>query len=264
MKLWLFTASQAQMLHMLFEWIGMGIGFQAYRWQLQRYHQKQALQKGSYAIIIGCIVGAAIGNKMIFWLEFPHLWRYFAQHPFAWLSGQSIVGGLLGGLLGVELAKKLTGQTSSTGDNFVLPLMIGTAIGRIGCFLAGLHDGTFGNPTTMPWGVDFGDDVARHPTQIYDMAFVLLLGTYLLRHRRRWHDKPGLLFKLYLTAYLLWRLMVDGLKPVPWAYGFGMSGIQMICLIALFFYLPLLLKQWRTPSVNISSSTNSNTSKASA
>lgn len=74
--------------------------------------------------------------------------------------GQSIVGALIGGLLGVELAKRLAGVAASSGDHFVLPLAAGIAIGRVGCFIAALHDDTYGEPTTLPFGVDFR---RRHP-----------------------------------------------------------------------------------------------------
>jgi prolipoprotein diacylglyceryltransferase len=238
-----FVPATAHLLHLLFEWAALAAGVQIYR----RQSAGGLLQPGRYAIVIGCILGAAIGNKLVFWIEFPHLWRSLSDDPSVWMSGQSIVGGLLGGLLGVELAKKLIGSRSSTGDQFVLPLMAGTVIGRIGCFLAGLNDGTYGNPTALPWGVDFGDGMARHPTQLYDMAFVLLWGGLLLANRARWRDKPGLMFKFYLAGYLLWRLLVDAIKPVPYFYPGQLSGIQLVCLAALLCYVPLLVRQLLHP-----------------
>ncbi len=77
---------------------------------------------------------------------------------------------MLGGLIGVEIGKKYAGVTESTGDRFVMPILVGLIIGRIGCFIAGLHDDTYGNPTALPWGIDFGDGIPRHPTQLYDIA----------------------------------------------------------------------------------------------
>lgn len=239
----LFTADEARLVHLLFEWGAMAAGFQLYRRERVRAGQSGVLQPGSFAVVLGCILGAAIGNKLVFWLEFPHLWAAQADKLDAWMSGQSIVGGLLGGLIGVELAKKFTGQRASTGDRFIVPLMAGTVIGRIGCFLAGLHDGTYGNPSSLPWAVDFGDGVARHPTQLYDIVFVLALGTVVRALASRWRDKPGLAFKYYLSGYLAWRLAVDAIKPLPYNYGGGLSGIQLVCLLALLCYLPFLIKQ---------------------
>jgi len=243
MKTVVFTPETAHAIHLFLEWLAIASGIQVYRWQKRRSGLPGMLEGNQFFVIVGCILGAAIGNKLVFWLEFPQLWSSAAMNINAWMSGQSIVGGLLGGLIGVELAKKCVGVTSSTGDNFVLPLIVGTVVGRLGCFLAGLNDGTFGNATTLPWGVDFGDGVARHPTQIYDMLFVLTLGAVLWYFRAGTRSKSGLMFKLYLSAYLLWRVLVDAIKPVPYDYGLGLSGIQVTCLVALAVYVPVLLRQ---------------------
>jgi len=91
--------------------------------------------------------------------------------------------------------------------------------------------------------VDFGDGVPRHPTQLYDIGFAIVaLG--LLRHfRPRLARESGLQFKLMLAGYLLWRLFIDALKPVPYAFPGNLGGIQWICLVALVIYLPMTLRQ---------------------
>lgn len=243
MKTIVFSPSAAHAIHLFFEWLAIAVGLQIYRRQRGLSGGTKLLQRGHYGVVIGCILGAAIGNKLVFWLEMPHLWSAAANDMAAWMSGQSIVGGLLGGLIGVEIGKKLTGVRESTGDNFVLPLVIGTAVGRVGCFLAGLNDGTYGNPTSLPWGIDFGDGIARHPTQLYEIVFVLLWGGCLLAGRQRLAGRSGLMFKLYLSGYLFWRLLIDGIKPVPYDYGAGLSGIQFVCLLALLCYLPFTVRQ---------------------
>ncbi|HEX8612928.1 MAG TPA: prolipoprotein diacylglyceryl transferase family protein [Telluria sp.] len=234
--------------HLLFEWAAIAVGMQLYRRQRAHAGAGGILSGSGYAVVIGCILGAAIGNKLVFWIEYPHLWAAHAGTVSVWMSGQSIVGGLLGGLLGVEIAKKITGQRHSTGDQFVLPLMVGIALGRIGCFLAGLNDGTYGKATALPWGVDFGDGIHRHPTQLYDIVFVLAWGGLLLALRARWRDKPGLTFKLFLSGYLVWRLAVDAIKPLRYDYGAGLGGVQLVCLAALLCYLPLLARQLGGPA----------------
>ncbi len=161
-----------------------------------------------------------------------------------------MVGGLLGGLLGVECAKKVGGIRRSTGDAFVYPVLLGLIIGRMGCFVAGLADGTFGLPTALPWAVDFGDGIPRHPVQLYEILFALALWRALRRVESRLAAQPGIRFKIMLCAYLAWRLCVDGLKPVPYDYLFGLSGIQVICALALLIYLPMTLSQWQRLKVH--------------
>ncbi len=79
-----------------------------------------------------------------------------------WLSGvdgvaRSIEGALAGAILAIEALKWRTGVEGSTGLRFVAPLAAAIAVGRLGCFFAGLDDMTYGTPTTLSWGVDFGD-----------------------------------------------------------------------------------------------------------
>lgn len=233
--------------HAVFEAAALSSGAFYYRWQQRRAGVSlAALMEGSrFAVLLGCIFGAAIGNKLMFWIEMPHLFPLYWNKPEVWFAGQSMVGGLLGGLIGVELAKKLSGVQGSTGDAFVFPILLGLMIGRTGCFVAGLADGTFGVPSALPWAIDFGDGIPRHPTQLYEILFAAILWWWLRGMRTSWSVQPGLLFKVMLSSYLLWRLLVDGIKPVPFDYGFGWSGIQVACALALLVYLPLTFAQWR-------------------
>ena len=62
-----------------------------------------------------------------------------------WLSGQSglgrsIEGAIAGAILAVEIYKRYAGIEARTGARFALPLAVGIAIGRVGCFLAGIDD----------------------------------------------------------------------------------------------------------------------------
>jgi prolipoprotein diacylglyceryltransferase len=87
--------------------------------------------------------------------------------------GHSIAGAMAGGIVGAELYKLAFGIRSSTGLVFVAPLATGIFVGRWGCFLSGLPDYTYGTPTSLPWGVDFGDGIPRHPVQLYE-SFTML------------------------------------------------------------------------------------------
>jgi phosphatidylglycerol:prolipoprotein diacylglycerol transferase len=93
--------------------------------------------------------------------------------------------------------------------------------------------------------VDFGDGIPRHPTQLYEILFVAVLWLFLKKYQSRFASQSGLLFKIMLCAYLCWRLIVDAIKPLPFDYGLGLSGIQVTCAVALFIYLPLTFSQWQ-------------------
>lgn len=230
--------------HAALEFAGIGIGAALYRRARRREGMNSIMSPGGFAILVGLLLGAGLGNKLVFLIERPDVVQgWFAGR---WvMPGQSVVGGLLGGLIGVEIAKRLTRQPQSTGDLMVWPITVGLVIGRIGCFLAGLHDDTYGVATGLPWGVDFGDGIARHPTQLYEIAFVFVLSGLLMRHRERWQSVPGLMFKLFLSGYLAWRLAVDGMKPVLVPYPLGLSGIQWVCVAALLVYLPITMRAFR-------------------
>lgn len=225
-------------LHTVFEVLAYAVGFQVFLRERRRLALPALNDPDhSVAVGVGAILGAALGAKFAFWFDDPL--AAFANFP-DWrhlLEGKSIVGALLGGLIGVELAKRFAGIKESSGDAFVRPLAVGMMIGRVGCFLSGLSDHTYGNPTALPWGVDFGDEIARHPTQLYEIVF-LALWLLLLEARGSRLQRIGDRFRLFMAGYLLFRLLVDAIKPVPYAYAFGLSGIQLLCIAGLAYYLP--------------------------
>ena len=179
-------------------------------------------------------MGAAAGSRVLYWFEDPRLTMAHWSNPFFLLGGKTIVGALVGGLFAVEWAKKELGITRRTGDLFAVPLCVGIFIGRIGCFLSGLGDHTFGTATSLPWGVDFGDGVSRHPTQLYESLFAVVLGLFLWR-RMHQRFREGDIFKLFMVCYFSFRFLCDFLKPDVRVF-LGMSSIQWACTIMLFYY----------------------------
>jgi phosphatidylglycerol:prolipoprotein diacylglycerol transferase len=116
-------------------------------------------------------------------------------------------------------------------------------LGRwLGRFLTGLADHTYGNHTSLPWGVDFGDG-PRHPTQLYDIVFLMLLGAALLI-RMRWPYPNGRIFRLFIFWYCLYRLAVEFIKPTYRVY-FGLSAIQVACVVGALVCGWLLQAQMR-------------------
>jgi prolipoprotein diacylglyceryltransferase len=132
-------------------------------------------------VVAAAVAGGALGAKILFWLEDPQLTAHSLDNPAYLVGGKTIVGALVFGLISVELTKRYIGLRDSTGDLYAIPLALGIAIGRIGCFLTGLSDNTYGTPTHLPWAVNFGDGIPRHPTQLYEILFLLALIPILYR-----------------------------------------------------------------------------------
>jgi len=192
---------------------------------------------------LGAIFGAAFGSKLVYWFEDPiktfHHWNNLTYM----MEGKTIVGGLLGGLIGVESAKKIIGWKNSTGDDFVLPIAVGMMIGRVGCFLTGLDDHTYGIATTWFTGIDFGDGEKRHPTQIYEMVFLLFLVIILMvMKKKQFVVWEGYLFQLFMLSYLAFRFLIDFIKPTPHPY-FHLNNIQLACILGMIYYVQLLVKK---------------------
>jgi len=195
-----------------------------------------------------------VGSKLLHAAEhFAVLWpKGTAQE---WLGGKSVLGGLIGGTLGVELAKVLLDWRRPTGDAWVSALALGLVVGRLGCQLSGTWDQTYGIETSLPWAWDYGDGVARHPTGLYEMVGVAVLWWNL---RRRGAAAPGARFAAFLAGYCLLRLGLEFLKPpfgpaasgtLPASLYGGLSAIQWAALAGVVGYGLLLRHRLHTAVV---------------
>lgn len=221
-------AGQAHLAHSAFELAAFALG----GWMWRRSRKGAPLLSGQgpdFPALIGCILGAMLGSRLVNWIQEPGpLWVAGALR----IPGQSMVGGLLGGWIGVELGKLGNGYRRSTGDSYVQPMLWALVVGRIGCMLSGLNESTHGLPTSMPWGVDLGDGIARHPAPLYEMVFCASFAWVLLRWPKT--APNGLKFRLCAGGYFLWRFCVEFLKPSPWKMA-GVSGLQWVCLAGLLW-----------------------------
>lgn len=228
--------------HLLFELLAYALGFQLFLHLRRRYPSTAALGSGAHlALLAGAILGAALGARLSWWLQDPQL--AFADFPNAMnlMRGKSILGGLLGGVAGVELAKARIGLRESTGDAFVWPILLALAVGRIGCHLAGVSDHTAGLPTAAPLAFDYGDGVPRHPTALYEIAFLLAYGGVIALLAPRLRER-GDRFRMLMFGYCAWRLYAESLKPAPLLYPLGLSGLQWLAIAGLLYYLRSFLR----------------------
>ena len=228
-------------IHLLCEVLAYSLGYRLYT-ALRARTPDRISDQGRQWIFVGAAAGALLGSRLLGLLEHPAL---LLHPPGGWLyyaTNKTIVGGFLGGLIGVELVKKRLGITSSSGDLMVFPLLLGLAIGRLGCHLSGLTDGTFGTATRLPWGINFGDGIARHPTNLYEILFLAALGLLLWLLERRRPLPNGRRFELFLASYLVFRLLVEFLKPTVALPGLGLTAIQWACVAGIGYYVWLWLR----------------------
>lgn len=230
--------------HLLFESLSYFIGFRVYL-ALRRRSGDTVIVPMRWATLSAAAVGAALGARGLAWLADPAA-TFTAQSLL--LGGKTIVGGLIGGLAGVELVKLAIGVRRSTGDLYAPALAVAIAIGRIGCFLTGIADDTVGTPTSLPWGVDFGDGIPRHPTQLYEIVALAAMVVPLWRLARRTMalsaapDPRGVLregdaFKAFMVGYMALRVLVDFLKPYP-AVFLGLGVLQWAAVVTIAYYAP--------------------------
>ena len=253
--------------HPFFESLAYSAAFCAYLFLRRRFGDPIVTQI-RWAVIAAAVAGAAIGAKLLFWLEDPQFTLSRLHDPAYLAGGKTIVGALAFGLLSVELMKRYIGLQQSTGDLYAAPLTLGIAIGRVGCFLTGLPDNTYGTPTALPWGVDFGDGIKRHPTQLYEIVFLLALIPVLygmLRSitRPEFGDEgrkatfvAGDVFKFFMVSYLSFRLLCDFIKPYQRIF-LGLGGIQWVCVVVLLYYFGDIARWFKKMTIWIRSSRSS-------
>jgi phosphatidylglycerol:prolipoprotein diacylglycerol transferase len=180
-------------------------------------------------IYVAALVSAFLGAKIVYlaaegWLHWhdPNRWVVLA-------TGKSITGALLGGYLGVEIAKRFLRYDGVTGDWFAIIVPVGIMLGRIGCMMNGC---CLGKVCDASWfTVNDAHGVPRWPSSQLEFLFnAVMLGVILLL---RWgRTAPGQLFHIYLMAYGAFRFFHEFLRDTPQIFG-PISGYQ-IAAIALF------------------------------
>lgn len=195
---------------------GAGLGAILHRWRLREAAIAIAVRTDALygaALAAGAILGAFAAGAA-------------AGAPLS----HSVAGALAGAIVAVELYKRVRGIEGSTGILFAAPFALGIAVGRWGCLLAGLKDGTYGVPTGLPWAVDLGDGVPRHPVQLYESAAMAIFTACLVAgmwRRRAWAMRRG--FYTMTAFYGAQRFVWEFLKPYPRLIG-PFNIFHVICV----------------------------------
>ena len=208
-------------------------------------------------VALGGLIGATFAAKLPFILGADPNAGLVA----AWMSdGKTVLWGLAGGYLGVELAKWSLHLQISTGDTFILPVALAIAIGRFGCLLYGC---CYGIETNQAWGLRFihapdAGTLLRHPTQLYEIVFHLSFAALFVELTEISPDKSihrsqkdavmrGNWMPVYIIAYCVFRFLSEYWRP-ELRYWRGLTFYQWSCVaIALGFAGLILARWWKQP-----------------
>lgn len=225
--------------HLIFELLSYTIGFRYYLY-LKKNTVDPINNSDRLWIFIGACFGGLVFSRLLSALEDFPTFINPATPIYYYFVNKTILGGLLGGLMGVEVTKKLLKVTSSSGDLMTFPLILGIMIGRVGCFLAGLKDGTHGTASNLPWAIDLGDGIRRHPTSLYEIVFLATIWFLIVNLEKRVTLANGSKFKIFLIGYLFYRFFSEFIKPV-YFFPFGLTSIQIACFFGLLYYSKTLV-----------------------
>jgi phosphatidylglycerol:prolipoprotein diacylglycerol transferase len=227
------------LLHSIMEPLAFFTGFRYFMY-LRRQQGDVIPSTNRVWIFIGAAIGALLGSRLVGGLEAPpqigladNVWFYFYQN-------KTVLGGFLGGLLGVELIKKIIHEDKASGDLFTYPMILALIIGRIGCFSMGVYEETYGVPTNLAWGMHLGDSKLRHPVCLYEIIFLVLLWVALVQLEKKYQLQNGARFKILMIAYCLFRFLLDFIKP-HYTYSIRLSTIQLTALAGLVYYYSYII-----------------------
>ena len=169
-------------------------------------------------------------------------------------AGLSIDGGVLGAALGIFIYSRFN-RNFSYGvlvDSIAPAIVLGQAVGRIGCIINGCCPGT---PTDLPWAfiytnpATYGPSFPTHPTVLYELIYDLIAFGVLMLFRGKF--KPaGSLFAIYLSLYAAWRLGSDFIR-IGNPFLFGLHEVQIVAIVILLITIPFIVLRTRRARTGI-------------
>ena len=173
------------------------------------------------------LVSAFVGAKVVYLLAEGWLFWDSPDRWLIWATGKSVLGALLGGYAGVEIAKKAIGYSAPTGDWFAIVAPVGIALGRVGCLLHGCCNGVVCQPAW--WTLRDARGISRWPAVPLELGFnIAAIGIFAAL--RRFGKMRGQHFHLYLIGYGLFRFAHEFLRATP-RLSHGIGGYQVAALV---------------------------------
>ena len=187
-----------------------------------------------YDLAFYLIIGALVGARLYYLAFFNP--RSFIEEPLSifriWQGGLAIHGGILGGIIAnILFAKRRKISFWRLADLVAPSLLLGQAIGRIGCFLNGC---CYGIPMNA---------LRIHPTQLYEMVLNLIgfFGLWIARKKIKF---SGGLFLLYLMIYNSIRIVVSSLRAdCLYIWGTDIKVAQVISGVVFIIALALYMRR---------------------
>lgn len=159
---------------------------------------------------LGVILGGRIGYVLFYQ---PAMLLSPLQILRLWDGGMSFHGGVIGTSIGLILFSRSQGlQWLRVHDYVACTVPFGLFFGRLANFVNGE---LYGKPSDVPWAIIFprtGDDVARHPSQLYEAGLegiALFAVLWFCFWRTKMRYEPGKLTGIFVAGYGAARFFVE-------------------------------------------------------
>jgi len=176
---------------------------------------------------------------------------YLANPGMIWgFGGLTIWGAVLGATLGIWIYSRFSDFKYGYFMDMIAPgVLLAQAVGRVGCTINGCCYG-MAAPAWLPWSVVYTNPdsyaplgIAVHPTQPYEIIFLLIVFGVLFSLRKRFQPE-GSLFLIYLIMYSIWRLGLGFLRDGT-DFLFGLQQAQVVGIVVLLIVIPILVVKTR-------------------
>jgi phosphatidylglycerol:prolipoprotein diacylglycerol transferase len=234
--------------------IFLALAFLAASWVAARGFEERGYDAElASSAVVWAAVGGIVGARL--WLVLA-AWSEFVKAPASFLftgGGFVFYGGLLGGTLAMTIFFRRNAIPWLRGADAVAPaIVLGQAIGRIGCQLSG--DGDWGAETTLPWGMAYPHAVVGwdkppgvyvHPTPIYESVAYFAIFAYLWRVRREPAPEGTQLFRYFLLSGTA-RFVIEFVRiNPPILFGLSEAQFSSLLLMAIGGWQLLCKRTWR-------------------
>ena len=239
-----------QLGHFALRWYGLMIAIAVlvgFAVALREAKRRGISEDDVYGVGMWGVLGGFIGARLFHVID---RWPEYLANPSAIFAiqngGLAIYGAIAGGLVaGAFYTRKRGISFARLADVAAPALVIGQAVGRIGCLFNG---DSLGPATSLPWGVVYLNPgamapslgVAYQPSPAYELIGDLLIFALLWRLRGRLRV-DGSLFLVYLTLYSALKFVVTSVARTEVIFLAGMQEAQVVSAIGGIAAAALLL-----------------------